>query len=59
MEIDQIEIIKAPVFNQFFCIFFKNLRFLAQKCELCGAKHKMEGHQVRKLSDLQKKGKQQ
>jgi len=33
-------------------------RLLAQKCELCGSKHKIEVHHIRKLSDLQKKGSQ-
>ena len=32
-------------------------RLLAQKCELCGATDKIEVHHIRKLADLEQKGK--
>ena len=32
-------------------------RLLAQKCELCGSTDKIEVHHIRKLSDLEQKGK--
>ena len=32
-------------------------RLLAQECELCGATDKIEVHHIRKLSDLEQKGK--